>query len=126
MKNSTEDILRPTRYYSNIQEDKIATMLRGRKVAGSGAPKFCAGDVIIPNLMVIECKTKMKESKSVNLKKEWLDTNEYERVSNRLPYGSLAVSFTPEADENYFVINEDAMKKFIELLRLEQEMGYLS
>lgn len=111
-----------TRYYSDIQESRVANLLGGKKVANSGACLFSNSDVIIPGIMAIECKTKTKESKSINLKKEWLDTNEYERVSNKLPYGSLAISFTPEADENYFVINEDAMKKFIELLRMEQEM----
>lgn len=112
-----------TRHYSNIQEDKIATMLRGRRVSNSGASMFNNGDVIVPNLMVVECKTSMKEKASFSIKKEWLDTNEYERVSNKLPYGCLAISFTPEADENYFVINEDAMNKFMELLRIEQEMA---
>ena len=52
---------KPTRYYSNKQEQYVAKALGGHAVIGSGSPHHVAGDVIIPNTMVIECKTTTKE-----------------------------------------------------------------
>ena len=37
---------KPTRFYSNKQEKKVAKTLGGKKVANSGATAFHKGDVI--------------------------------------------------------------------------------
>lgn len=114
----SKDILKPTRYYSNLQEDHVAKLLDGKTVSGSGAPKFCAGDVLTEDFL-IECKTSMKPKESFSLKREWLTKNEIERIGTNKRYSALAISFSPEGTENYFVINERLMKKLVNMLKEE-------
>lgn len=109
-----------TRYYSSIQEHNVAKALNGKTVSGSGAPKFCAGDVLTDEFL-IECKTSMKPKDSFSIKKEFITKNEIERVEVRRRYSAVAISFEPEGTENYYIINEKTMKKFLELLREEDE-----
>ena len=109
---------KPTRYYSNKQETYISKALNGTKVTNSGQPLMMRGDVIIPNTMVIECKTTTKEgAKSWSIKKEWLQQNEKERLDLMLPYSALAISKTPSGDDNMYIIDEQLMKKLIEVIR---------
>ena len=65
MKNST-------RAKSSQQEKRIAKAMGGRQVVGSGSTPFLKGDVIAGKLF-IEAKTKMEPSKSISVKKEWLE-----------------------------------------------------
>ena len=59
---------KPTRYYSNKQEKKVADTYKGFQTKNSGATKFGGkGDVLIPGLMSIECKTKTTLSDSISL-----------------------------------------------------------
>lgn len=111
-----------TRFFSRRQEDYISKLLGGKTVVNSGASRFVAGDCLIPDIsMIIECKTSMTPKKSFSVKSEWISTNEYEKISQQLQYSALAISFTPEADTNYFIIGEKEMKKFVELLREENK-----
>ena len=60
---------KPTRYYSNKQEKKVADTYKGFQTKNSGATKFGGkGDVLIPGLMSIECKTKTTLSDSISIK----------------------------------------------------------
>lgn len=61
-----------TRKYSNLQERRIAKKLQGKKQLNSGATMFAKGDVITDNFLV-ECKTKIKDSKSISIQKEWIE-----------------------------------------------------
>lgn len=107
-----------TKSYSTKQEQYVAKQLGGNVVAGSGAPKFCRGDVIIPGTIVIECKTTIQEDKkSWTIKREWLEQNEKERLDLMLPYSALAISLDPSGTNNLYVINETLMKKLIEVIR---------
>ena len=107
-----------TRYYSDLQETHISKVLGGKKSANSGASHFVAGDVIIPNTMVIECKTTTKEgAKSWSIKKDWLEQDNKERLDLMLPYSALAISLDPTGKNNLYVINEQLMKKLIEVIR---------
>ena len=65
---------KPSRYYSNKQEKKVAKDFNGVQTKNSGATKFGGkGDVLLPGLMSIECKTKTSKSGSISIKREWLD-----------------------------------------------------
>ena len=48
--------MKPNKYYSNIQEKLVASMIDGKQVTGSGARPFHYGDVISDEWLV-ECKT---------------------------------------------------------------------
>ena len=65
---------RPTRWYSNKQEQKVAKTIGGKQTANSGATKWSKGDVRTDDFL-IECKTCEKEKKSFSIKKEWLEKN---------------------------------------------------
>jgi len=104
-----------TKFFSNAQEEYISKLLGGRKVAGSGSPNFCAGDVIIDDFL-IECKTSMKPKSSFSIKKDWIDKNERERKDSQLPYSALCFQFEPNG-ENYFVVNERTFKILYENLQ---------
>lgn len=106
------------RKFSALQESHVAKQLGGMVVPNSGASHFAAGDVIIPNTMVIECKTTTKEgAKSWSIKKDWLEQNEKERLDLMLPYSALAISLDPTGKNNLYIINEQLMKKLIEVIR---------
>lgn len=109
-----------TKDYSILQEKHVAKALQGNLVPASGGARFFAGDVIIPNTMVIECKTTLKEGlKSWSIKKDWLEQNERERLDLMLPYSALAISKDPTGINNMYVINEELMKKLVDFLREE-------
>ena len=64
--------------------------------------------------MIIECKTKTTTSKSVSIKKEWLDKLKEERFAMGKSYSSLAFDFGD--GEDYFIINKKLMQILIETL----------
>ncbi len=61
-----------TRAVSAEQEKRVKKLLKGRLTFNSGAGAFDKGDVYTEQLMV-ECKTKLKESDKVTVYKVWLD-----------------------------------------------------
>lgn len=94
-----------TRYKSNQQERRIAKSIRGRQVVGSGSTPFLKGDVVTSNLF-IEAKTKAQESKSITVKKEWLEKAKEQSYSMRKEDYALAISF---GDTKDFYIIEDRL-----------------
>lgn len=102
-----------TRYYSSSQEKKVAKAIHGKQVANSGATCFNKGDVITDEWL-IECKTKMSESKSFSIKKEWLTKNKEERFAMGKSYGALVFSFGD--GENYYVLDEKTFLMLKEML----------
>lgn len=99
-----------TRYYSELQEEKVAKLLNGTRNANSGGGKFKKGDVTVKNAnLLVECKTSMSDKSSFSVKKEWLDKNKKESFENRFENSCLCFNFGPESP-NYFVINEKLMK----------------
>ena len=92
-----------TRKYSNLQERRIAKKLQGKKQLNSGATMFAKGDVITDNFLV-ECKTKIKDSKSISIQKECF--------AMRKPYWAISFSFGD--NEDYFIINEKLFKQLME------------
>lgn len=111
-----------TRYYSYLQETNVAKFLGGKVTPSSGSGKWSKGDVIVKDAGIsIECKTTLKEKSSVTVKKEWLDKQRRESWEDRMSNSAIAISFTPEGDKNYFVIDEKLMKFLVEKLKEENE-----
>ena len=78
-------------------------------------------DVVIPETMVVECKTTIKsDAKSWSIKREWLEQNEKERLDLMLPHSALAVSLDPSGENNLYVINENLMKILVKCIRGEE------
>lgn len=107
--------MRPTRFYSNRQEKKVAKAVRGKQTSNSGATDFHKGD-ITTDLFLLECKTKTTASKSFTIKKEWLEKNKEEAFEMGKPYSALVIDFGD--GENHYLINE---KLFIKLLKSLEE-----
>ena len=104
---------RPTRYYSNKQEKKVAKALGGRKVPNSGATKFAKGDVTTDNWL-IECKTTTATEKaSFSIKREWLEKNKEEAFAMRKDYNALAFDFGD--GKQFYIIDEKTFKYFMEV-----------
>ena len=91
-----------TRYQSNIQERRISSHFAdGKQVIGSGSTPFLKGDVITEDFF-IECKTKVKPSSQITVKKEWLEKAREQAYQMRKPDYILALSFGDTKD--YYMI----------------------
>lgn len=101
---------RPTRWYSNKQEKHIAKELGGKQVSNSGATAFNKGDVITDDWL-FEAKTKVKESDSFTIKREWIYKNEEEAFAMRKPYNALVIDFGD--GEQYYLLSEKMFKKLL-------------
>lgn len=96
-----------TRAKSNQQEKRIAKAMGGRQVVGSGSTPFLKGDVIVDKLF-IEAKTKMEPSKSISVKKEWLEKAKEQALSTRKEDYTVAVSFGEPKE--YYIIEDTLME----------------
>lgn len=105
---------KPTRFYSNRQEKKVATAVKGKKTANSGATPFSKGDVVT-ELFLLECKTKTSPSNSMTVKKEWIEKNAEEAFAMNRPYSAVVLDFGDGT--NYYLIDEKLFKRLNEYLR---------
>jgi len=106
---------KPTRYYSKKQERKVAKVNNGSVVANSGATRFNKGDVKTDHFL-IECKTKTDPSKSISIKKEWLEKTQEEMFATQSLFRwALAFNFGPD-EPNYYIIDERTFKEFNRIL----------
>lgn len=96
-----------TRKLSDKQEKRLARNIGGRQVIGSGSTPFLKGDVITSDLF-IEAKTKAVESKSISVKKAWLEKAQEQAYSMRKKDYALAISFGDGKD--YYVIEDNLME----------------
>lgn len=92
-----------TRDASNRQESKVAKIVGGKKTANSGAPMFTGGDVTSEQFL-IECKTKMKPSDSISIKKEWLTKIKEEASFVGKKHTALVFNFGPD-EPNYAIVD---------------------
>ena len=92
-----------TRKYSKIQEKRVSKVNQGKMQPNSGATMFAKGDVITEKFL-IECKTRIGEQASINVKKEWLLKNEEEAFAMNKDYSAVAISFGD--NKNYYIIDE--------------------
>lgn len=109
---------KPTRWYSNRQETKVAKAIGGKKVVNSGATSFNKGDVTLDNWL-IECKTSTKNRESFTLKKEWFDKNKEESFAMHKDYSALVFDFGD--GEQHYVINENLFKQLVNYLEREEQ-----
>lgn len=108
---------KPTRFYSDKQEKKVARAVGGKQTPNSGSTPFIKGDVLTDQFL-IECKTLTREQKQITIKREWLDKNTEEAFAMNRQYSALAFDFgsTPR----YYIINEKLFKKLVKYLKEEQ------
>lgn len=102
-----------TRYYSDRQERRTANNIGGEVQRSSGSGSFKKGDVFTEKCLV-ECKTLQTEKKSHSIKKEWLEKIREQCHEMRKQYPILAFDFGD--GENYYIIDEKTMRKFVEFL----------
>lgn len=100
MKNST-------RAKSSQQEKRIAKAMGGKQVVGSGSTPFLKGDVVVDKLF-IEAKTKMELSKSISVKKEWLEKAKEQALATRKEDYTVAISFGDPKE--YYIIEDTIME----------------
>lgn len=110
---------KPTRYFSKKQEKKVAKAVGGKTTANSGATAFSKGDVLTDKF-VLECKTKTTDSKSISVKKEWIEKNIQEMVFMGKDYQAIVISFGP-GQPNYYIIDELTFQEFLEYLNNKEE-----
>lgn len=104
-----------TRFHSKRQENAVAKKLNGRRQANSGATPFYKGDVVTKDWL-IECKTKVKDSTSFTIKREWLSKNAEEAFAMGKSNSALCFDFGPDS-ERYYIISEKqfhALQKYLE------------
>ena len=96
-----------TRKKSSQQEKRIAKAMKGKQVVGSGSTPFLKGDVIAGKLF-IEAKTKMEPSKSISVKREWLEKAKTQALATRKEDYTVAISFGDNKD--YYIIEDTLME----------------
>lgn len=104
---------RPTRFYSNKQEKKIAKEVGGKQTANSGATKFSKGD-IRTNKFLIEAKTVTKEQKSFTVKRDWIEKNQEEAFAMGKMFSAVAIDFGD--GEQFYIINQKLFNRLVEIL----------
>lgn len=111
-KNKYKEENKPTRYYSSKQEKKVAKLLNGKCQKNSGATMWEKGDITTDKYLC-ECKTKTTHSKTMTIKKEWLEKLDKEALFMGKPNSALIFNFGPD-EKNYVIITEDLFKELIE------------
>jgi len=101
--------MKPNRFFSKRQEDKVAKAVGGKRQPNSGATTFAKGDVIDDNTL-FECKTKTSPGNSHTIKKDWFTKNQEEAFSRGKRFSVITFDFGD--GENYYTLRED---DFVEL-----------
>lgn len=105
-----------TRYFSDMQEKSVCKELGGKQQSNSGAGLWRKGDVVVPEILLVECKCCMSPKTSFSVKKEWIEKNKEEAFSQRLPNSCIAFNFGPD-EQNYYIIDSKLMKFLVEKLQ---------
>ena len=105
-----------TRYASDKHEKRTAKNLGVKQQKSSGSSPFLKGDVVSEKCL-IECKTALSEKKSFSIKKEWLDKINEQCFAMGKRFPILAFDFGD--GDNFYILDEKTMKKFIEFLDQE-------
>ncbi len=104
---------KPTRFYSNKQEKRVAKAVGGKQTANSGATAFSKGDVRTDQWL-IECKTCVTEKSSFSIKREWLIKNREEAFAMCKSYSALTFDYGD--GKQYYVIDEKLFKQLVKYL----------
>lgn len=114
-----------TRYYSELQEKRVAENLNGSVCPNSGAGKFSKSDVQVKDASLsIECKTCMTDKDSFSIKKSWFEKQKEEAFSNRLDNSVIAFNFGPSDKNDKFIIDYKLMRFLVEKLTEENTTLY--
>lgn len=108
---------RPTRFYSDRQEKKVAKAVKGKQTPNSGSTPYIKGDVL-NELFLLECKTHMEPTNKFTIKKEWIDKNEEEAFQMHRPYSAVVIDFGD--GKNHYLISEKLFLKLLNHLREEE------
>lgn len=108
----------PPRYYSNRQEKAVAKEIGGKQTKNSGATLFQKSDVYT-DLFNLECKTKITNSDSISIKREWFEKQIRENIQMGKKYSAIVFNFGPDApyNENHYIINEQLFLALQEYLK---------
>lgn len=109
----------PTRVFSTAQEKQIEKVTGGKRTPNSGATDFGGKGDILTDLFLLEAKTKTSSSKSMSIKKEWIDKNKQEAVYMGKPHSAIVFNFGP-GEENHYIIDEDLFLKLLEVIENER------
>ena len=112
-----------TRYYSSRQEKKIAKAVGGKPVPNSGAITFGAGDVTTDSWL-FEAKTKIEESKSFSIKREWIEKNKEEAFAMGKDYNALVIDFGD--GKQFYLLDEKTFLEMKRCLEAENDTQYKS
>lgn len=110
---------KPTRYYSKKQEDAVAKSLNGNRNLNSGATMFQKGDVTTDDFL-LECKTKVKDSESIAVKKDWIQKNKEEAAFMGKKHQAVVINFGPN-QPNYYIIEEYLFQELLEYLITKED-----
>lgn len=112
----------PTRYFSSKQEKNIAEAVKGKRTPNSGASSI-KGDVLTnggsyDSSFLLEAKTKITNSESITIKREWFEKNRYEASEMGKAHTALVINFGPDEpyNENHYIIDEYLFKTLLEYL----------
>ena len=102
-----DDSKKPTRHFSKLQEETVAKAVGGKVQKNSGATMFAKGDVVThgANGFLLECKTKVVDSESISIKKDWFLKNKQECLLTGTPHQAVVFNFGP-GQENHYIIDE--------------------
>ena len=118
-----EDSIKPTRYYSSLQEKAVAKAIGGKQTSNSGATAFGGKGDVTTNNWIIECKTKTKNSDSISIRKEWIDKLRDEAIFEGKSFQAVVFNFGPDApySENHYIIDESLFLELQEYLNNKGE-----
>ena len=107
-----------TRWYSDQQEKAVAKEIGGKQTKNSGATLFQKSDVYT-DLFNLECKTKMTNSDSISIKREWFEKQIQENIQMGKKYSAIVFNFGPDEpyNENHYIINEQLFLTLQEYLK---------
>lgn len=103
---------------SGEQENKSTRKIGMEKTPNSGATPFRKGDGL-DNYAVMECKTKMKPSKSMRVQKSWLDKIEKECFKMGREIAIVNINFGD--GEDYYILNETDFAEMYEIWKMYRE-----
>ena len=110
---------KPTRFYSDKQEKKVAKAIGGKQTANSGATAFQKGDVY-NEICLVECKTSTKSKKSFTVQEEWLEKNQEEAFAMGKNYHALCFDFGESKNMRYYIVTEREFQDYLHFVREER------
>ena len=109
--------MRPTRFYSNQQEKKVAKSVKGKQTANSGATMWSKGDVTTEDWL-LECKTHTEERNQFTIKRDWIEKNKEEAFQMGKHHSAVVLDFGDGVQ--HYLISEKDFLYLLEKLREEE------